>query len=171
MRRNGIALALVAVLAAACGGGGGGDSVRRSVESAVDKALPFDFAVRADILAEESGEVRCASRLLATTPSDARHLADVDRAYLVAACAGRTGQAVAKNVPPVCLVAPVVAVVDRRTTLGPSSFIVLDWTGDRLRKDVDTYFPAGARKDALRASELASPLWKRLGQDPARCSA
>ncbi len=168
MRATTTVLALVAVIATSCGGGD--RAVGRTVESAVDKALPFDFTVRADILAEESGEIRCASRLLATSPSNPRRITDVDRAYLVAACAGRTGQAVAKRVPPVCLVAPVVAVVDGRRTLGPSSFIVLDWAGDRLRQDVDRYFPAPTRADALRASALATPLWRRLGQDPARCS-
>lgn len=169
MRLVAAALAAVGVLTAACSGDGGSEGVGRTVEAAVDKALPFDFVVRADILAEEGGEIRCASRMLATTPADAHRMSDVDRAYLVAACAGRTEQAVANKVPPVCLVAPVVAVVDGRKTLGPSSFVVLDWTGDRLRQDVDRYFPAQARDEALRASELAAPLWKRLGQDPDRC--
>ncbi len=168
-------LVLTAVLAAALSTACGASPqhpdpvVSRAVEAAVDTALPYDFVVRADIVAEESGEIRCASRVLGTDPTSARRVEDVSRAYLVAACVGRTGQAVAKDVPPVCLVAPVVAAVDGRRSLPPTAFTVVDTGGEQLRADVRAHFPSGLRGAALRASALASPLFSRLGQDPAGC--
>ncbi len=163
------AAALVGLGGCAASPSGPDPGVAHALTAAVDASLPYDFVVRADIVAEESGQIRCASRVLGTDPASAGRLGDVRRAYLVAVCVGRTPQAVAKGLPPVCLVVPVVAAVGGRTHLPLGAFTVLDSARPQLDTEVRDHFPARLRRDALRAGALAGPLWARLGQDPAGC--
>ena len=174
--RPGALLALLAMVAAGCSGAPDGtsgppSSLARAVEAVVDRTLPFDFGVRADLVAEEAGTIRCASRLLATDPAGAERIGAVDRAYLVAVCTGITEQARAQHLHPVCLVAPVVADVGRRTTVPRNAYTLVDSRGERRRADVERLFPRSARATALAPEHVTPALWRRLGHDPRDCSA